>query len=165
MGFSYWLRVGMMTVALFAVILLMRNLNQTHRPGQSHGFFSSLFGSGNTAGVNLCPTRVTRLEAGRVTLFQDGMQWVRENGATKQPLDNVAVEKWFSTYCMQSGAKTSASADVHAALKVFFVSGEPQTLLQSAGGEYEWMGQPFRSTKMDEALKELGDLPPSTERK
>lgn len=93
-----------------------------------------------------------------VTIFQKGMNWYRD---PDQLLDQVAVEKWFSRHCNLNATKVPASADVKKALKVYFVSGETQDLLKSAGGEYEWMGQPFSSSQMDEALQELGNLPAS----
>lgn len=151
-------------LALAGVLMTMRQLNQPKGFAQGSGFLS--FFSGNkdphAAAVNLCPTRITRLEAGHVAVFQDGMDWYRTSSTEKERLDPVAVEKWFSRNCALEVKKTSASADVTAALKVFFVSGEPQTLLKSASGEFEWMGQPFISTHMDKALNELVELPVTT---
>src|SRR4051812_24299922 len=99
MGFSYWFRVGMMTVALIGVLITMRELNRPKRPGPPPGLIASLFNNPTAAAVNLCPTRITRLEAGKVAIFQDGLQWVRSTDADRALLDNVAVEKWFSRHC------------------------------------------------------------------
>lgn len=160
MGFGYWFRVSMMCVALIGVIYVMQSMNQQKRPGQKPNALLAFFsGDPNAADVNLCPTRVTRLEAGKVSIFQEGLEWYRTTESERQRLDPVAVEKWFSSHCAQEGKKTSASADVKEALKVFFVSGEPQILLKSSSGEFEWMGQPFQSEQMDRALNELGELP------
>lgn len=162
MGMNYWFRVGMMCVSLFAVLILMRQMNTAARPGTVNPL-ARFFGvkPSHVAEVDLCPTRVTRIEAGPVAIFEEKMKWYRQGEAgAREKLDDVAVEKWFGRNCTLSGPKVSASADVQAALKVFFVSGEPLTLLQSAtAGEYEWRGQPFSSPKMGEALRELKELP------
>ncbi|MBX3020653.1 MAG: hypothetical protein KF799_03165 [Bdellovibrionales bacterium] len=165
MGFFYWFRVGMMVVALAGIIMVMRELNAPQYPGKKTVLARWFGPDENVAGVNLCPTRVTRLETGKVAVFQEGMEWYRTTDAHKEHLDPVAVEKWFSRNCAQQGEKTSASADVKEALKVHFVSGEPQVLLKSASGEFEWMGKPFRSVQMDTAVEELSQLPLSTKRK
>ena len=108
------------------------------------------------ADVNLCPTRVTRLETEDGSVFQqEGLTWVREVKGQTTPLDQVAVEKWFARFCRFEGPKVAASADVKPVLKVEYVTGDPQTLIRSAGGEYEWMGQPFASPVMTEALTAL----------
>ena len=143
----------MMIVALIAVLGIMRYLDGSARPGIPKP--PSL-----STTIELCPTRVTRLHAGKLTIFEEGMQWFRQNeGSTRERLDPVAVEKWFSRHCSMEATKVSASADVHEALKVFFVTGEPQVLLESASGEFEWMHQPFKATQMATALKELLELP------
>jgi hypothetical protein len=154
MGTAYWFRVGMMALALGAVLFIMRRLNQT-----PSSWMSGHKTSASTV-IQLCPTRVTRLEAGDLVLFEKDMTWYRQGeGSSARRLDPVAVEKWFSQNCTLNATRVSPSADVHNALKVFFVSREPEMLLRSAGGEYEWMGISFSSGQMDEALNALPNLP------
>lgn len=162
MGFWYWFRVVMMSIGLVLCILAIRNLNQTSRSGGGNSLTAALTGERTAKvaqAISICPTRVARLEAGKVSIFQEGMSWYRATPARKEKLDDVAVEKWFSRNCSVSGTRVSSPSQVDTALKIFFVSGMPRTLLRSAGGEYEWMGLPFRSNQMDDALKELTELP------
>lgn len=174
MGFWYWFRVLIMTVGLVGTILAIRSLNRMNgRPDHGSGAIVSMMGlppAGDSAApqkVNLCQTRVSRLDVGRVSVFQEGLNWYRghrdgESGAAKakERLDDVAVEKWFSRNCMVVGTRVGSPPNVTTALVVHFVNGEPRTLLRSAmGGDYEWMGLPFRSAQLDGALKELLSLP------
>lgn len=166
MGFFYWFRVGIMCVTLVGIVMIMRELNQPRMAGQQNKIakFFNKFTGGDEFGINLCPTRVTKIETTKVSVFQEGMQWFRTTPSLKEMLDPVAVEKWFSRNCSIPIKKTNASADVHTAAKLHFVAGEPLTLLKSASGEFEWMGQPFQSPQMDKALEELTDLPVSTKK-
>lgn len=160
MGFMYWFRVVLMIFAFVGVVLVIREVNQPASARRAQ--FMKLLGqpgADKVADVNLCPTRVTKIESvGGPVIRQDGMTWLREEAGQSKPMDQVAVEKWFAKYCRFAGEKVSASATVTPVLKVEFVSGEPQTLIRSAGGEYEWMGQPFASPVMTEALQTLRDL-------
>lgn len=155
MGISYWFRVSMMVVALAVVLVVMNRLNRG--PASPMSRKASL-----ATTVNICPTRITRLDTGKVSVFEEGLTWFRHTqGDGQQALDPVAVEKWFSRNCVLPAKRVSASADVHTALRISFVSGEPRTLLQSASGEYEWMGLSFSSQQMEHALEELLSLPPA----
>jgi hypothetical protein len=155
MGFYYWFRVIVMVVSFVVVVWIIHRLNQgpiwpSYTPATQDSRLH----------IDICPTRVTRLEIGHVAIFEKDMDWMRQReGDAAKKLEPVDVEKWFSRHCQIAGSRVNPSADVHEALKVFFVSGEPQVLLQSAGGDYEWMGEPFRSHEMDEALRELSELP------
>lgn len=155
MGFWYWFRVTMMSIGLVLVILTIRGLNRVKKGGEPASRVASMI-----QGVNICPTRVTRLETPKVQIFQEGMDWYRDSAKQRKVrLDDVAVEKWFSRNCTMTGQKAQSPSKVREALKLYFVNGEPRSLLKSAGGEYEWMGLPFRSFQMDDALKELLQLP------
>lgn len=160
MGFWYWFRVGMMALSLASVMYVMHWLNRTPRaPDRTAAIVTQ---------VNLCPTRITRVETGQVTLFEEKMQWYRQevaNSAAPERLDPVAVEKWFSRHCTLTGKRVSASANVATAATVSFVSGEPLKLLRSLSqlGEYEWQGLSFQSAQLTDALHELNELPKAKE--
>jgi hypothetical protein len=163
MGTAYWFRAGIMAMALVAVLFVMRRLNQTPGTMGLHYFGGASRGA-KTVAINLCPTRVVRVEFGQQVIFEDKMKWYRaplSDPSARELLDPVAVEKWFSRNCTFVADKADPSADVHTAMKVSFVSGEPQILLQSAGGDYEWMGHPFHADAMDRGLKDLAELPAS----
>lgn len=162
MGASYWFRVSMMILAFVGVIFVMRRLNSPGASGRG-GPLEAITGSagnGKDLNINLCPTRVTRLEGKDWRVFQDGMHWFREEKQARVALDDVTVEKWFSRHCIVAGVKVTPSADVHDVFKAHFVTGKPQALVKNDKGEYEWAGQSFSSSQMDGALKELGELPP-----
>ena len=161
MGFTYWLRTGIMILAFAGVVFMIREINQpvSERRAQLFSFLGSP-PDPTVAIVNLCPTRITKftLEDGTV-LLQRGLDWTRVQGTTETKLDQVAVEKWFSAYCLFEGKKVSPSADVKTVLTVEFVSGPPRTLIRSAAGDFEWSDQPFRSDLMTAGLRALGDFP------
>ncbi|NJL25885.1 MAG: hypothetical protein HC902_12430 [Calothrix sp. SM1_5_4] len=121
------------------------------------------FFSSSETQVNLCPTRVSRIETDAgVSIFQEGMAWYRtlsSDGGSKRELDPISVEKWFARYCSIPFEKADPFATVSRTLKFSYVRGEPQTLLKSAGGDYEWQGLPFRSSALDKGLSEFEELP------
>jgi hypothetical protein len=162
MGFNYWLRAGMMILALIGVLLLMQQFN--HQPGKVSPL-ERVFGRDaanmTEREVNLCPTRITRLELGDGTaLAQEGMTWFRVVNGLKQELDQVSMEKWFGSNCVVRGRSATASADVSKAFTAHFVSGQPVDLLKSnsQAAEYEWQGQSFKSEDLERALLALKDI-------
>jgi hypothetical protein len=148
-NFWYWLRAFIMVCALIVTIFIIRKLDRTSPSADP------------SATINLCPTRVTAIaQSEGTTVVQDGLAWFRKVNGGMEELDPIAVEKWFGRNCrvkadFAEGAPTSGAP----VATVAFVSGPPQVLLVTGEGIYSWMGRAFRSTELQEALKDLKALP------
>ena len=166
MGAAHFFKVLLMCVSLAGVIVVMGRLNQS--PG-SMNVAKRARTAKLVEGVNVCPTRVTRLENSAWSVFEEGLNWYRQTGSQRQKLDPIAVEKWFSQNCTLLGqpvAKVSPDLPnkVEAALKISFVSGQPQTLSKTAEGYYGWMDRWYKSNQAAQAIQDLGALPASVAR-
>jgi hypothetical protein len=161
MGIFYWVRTFVMVLAFAGTVFVIREMNQPVSESRLRLF--SFLGSPpdpSLVVVNLCPTRISKLTlADGTVILQRGLDWTRVTGAGEVKLDQVAVEKWFSAYCLFEAKKTSASADVSTVLTLEYVTGPAQTLIKSAGGDFEWAGRPFRSDKMAQALAGVNTFP------
>jgi len=90
----------MMVASLAAILFLMKYMNQS--PGsrsQIAGFF--LGGSPDLEHVEMCPTRVKKIEVvGGTSVTQDtGGNWIRESDGKREELASLPVERWLSENC------------------------------------------------------------------
>ena len=161
MGLLYWVRTLLLILAFAGTVFLIREINQpvSERRVQLFSFLGSPPDPTRVI-VNLCPTRITKLSlSANVEIVQRGLRWTKVTNGQATELDQVAVEKWFSAYCLFEAQKVAPSADVTPVLKAEFVKGPARELIRSAAGDFEWDGRSFRSDKMAEALTALETFP------
>ena len=157
----YWVRVGMMILTFTVVVLAMRNLQQT-KPEVSP-LAKMILGTGEGQKFILCPTRVTSLETSTGLRVQEReMKWTRATAAGEEELDPIAVEKWFGRNCSVIGKKSETRQGFETVLKLGLVNGENKVLARASSGVYLWEGLQFVSESLDQALRELPDLPTRT---
>lgn len=158
MGTMYWIRVGMMILTFAVVVMAMRNLQST-KPTASP-LAKLIMGTGDSEKFVLCPTRVTALETpAGLHVRETGMKWTRSAGGPEEELDPIAVEKWFGRNCSVSGKKSESGEGFTPVLKLSLVNGETKTLARAGSGEYLWNGIRFVSTALDQALRDLSEIP------
>lgn len=155
----------MMMITLSAVVYTIYTLNN---PG-TKGIFQLIaeMNQPSHQRVNVCPTRVSSVSViGKAALFQEGLKWYRTLAGTRQELDPIAVEKWFSEYCTVGSELAPAPADNSLPIATFaYVAGLPVTLQQSGSGIFTMNGIHFRSQKLVEAIESIATLPVATKPK
>lgn len=165
LGAYFWVKVTMMMVTLAAVIYTIFTLNN---PG-TKGIFQLIaeMNQPSKNRVNVCPTRVSSISViGKAALFQEDLKWFRTLEGTRQELDPIAVEKWFSEYCAVGSEPAPAPSDNSLPIATFaYVAGLPVTLQQSESGVFTMNGFHFRSQKLVEAIESISTLPAATKRK
>jgi hypothetical protein len=146
-GIYFWVRVGVMVLALAGVLTLMKKLDM---PGA--------LGGGDS--VDLCPTRVSSVSLiGRFAIIQDGMTWYRTGDGNRTELDQVAVEKWFGEYCQVTATKVASNDGAAPLLTLAYVSGLPLTLMVNAEGVFTFNRSHFQSAELTQAITALEHLP------
>jgi len=154
-------QINFLILGLVVVAMIMVRLRSK---GLGDDFLSVMgLGSGNNLNqVTWCETRVTSIEVSGLKLAQEGLKWIIDMG-TRAEADFVSVEKWFGRYCtlaVEPVALEGLKLDQFNPLfTVSFVQGPQQEILRSNEGVYLWGNRAFRSTELDEALKNLPELP------
>jgi hypothetical protein len=157
MGVMYWARVVVMVFAFVGVMTVMRQLNTAAKRGSGAPLIEILTGPRAEIenGLDLCPTRILEMHMiGGPLFFQRNLKWFMRLGALEQELDQIAMEKWFSTNCHIEITPTPSVSGAEPILKITFVSGEPASLMSSPDG-FVWMGRKFKSEQLQRALQEL----------
>lgn len=168
MGTMYWVRVGLMGIALVGVIMSIRHLN-TARNSSRQGEVKSpvaklIVGDGETEDIVLCPTRVAWLESADGTrIAEHSMKWSRDQNGQHDELNAIDVEKWFGQNCTIRAQLSDVGQNFQPVLRIGFISGSPQTLARAPSGEFEWQGKKFISRDLEQALNALPTLPKATQ--
>jgi hypothetical protein len=144
-GLYFWVRVGVMILALVGILTLMRKMNA---PSVAQS-------------VDLCPSRVASLSViGRFAILQDGKQWYRTgDGGERVQLDSTAVEEWLKSGCTVTASFEGANSDAKPLLTLAYASGLPATLMVNEDGVFTLNQSHFRSLQLSQAITALEHLP------
>ncbi len=166
---SFWVKLNFLVLGLFLVVYAISKFNSAGMQdnlallmGLRAGLQAAPPGTVVTQ-MDWCDTRVrARERPGQPTLRQEKLKWLWQGDPVLE-LNFIAVEKWFGRYCrvMIDRVDPADLGTVGPAMTVHFIKGEPETLMRSVGGVYRWRQEIFRSSELDQALKELEELPES----
>jgi hypothetical protein len=144
-GLYFWVRVGVMILALIGVLTLMRKMNAPNA----------------TNSVELCPSRISSISViGRFAILQDDNQWYRTGeGGERLQLDSTAVDEWLKSSCTVPVSFEGANSDAKPLLTLAYISGLPATLMVNEDGVFTFHQAHFRSLQLSQAITSLENLP------
>lgn len=154
----YWVRVVVMIFAFVGVITVMRQMNSAAKKGSPAPLVEIFTGpkpAVSDDSVDLCPTRILEMHMiGGPLFLQKDLKWFMRVGANEMELDQIAMEKWFSSNCHLQVTPVTDVTNPEPILKVTFVTGEPANLMSSPDG-FVWRGRKFKSEQLQKALQDL----------
>ena len=151
----------LLTLTLVIVVLIMLSLRNDGLSETVRSFFGA---SASQVKLNWCETRVKSIEtANGFKMTQSRMRWMQEKPIQKE-LDGLAVEKWFGQNCkvpieLAEVRPTNVEFQSPAAMSVEFIQGGTADFIKAGMGAIRFKNRTFTSPELQQAIKDLEQLP------